>query len=81
MVVPAPYLLHVIVTEYDNITVHPNGCGDMQPEGTAASTIYIASGAFPSNPYEAHLYSFPVSGFPTALAVTPSNTPPLTLMA
>jgi hypothetical protein len=81
MFVPAPYLLHVIIAEYGNTTVHSNRCGDMQPDGTAASTIYIDSGAFPSNRYEANLYSFPLSGFPTALTVTPANTPPLTLMA
>jgi hypothetical protein len=81
MFVPAPYLLRVIVAEDDNTTVHSNRCGDIQPDGTAASAIYIGSGAFPSNRYEAHLYSFPLSGFPTALAVTPENTPPLGLMA
>jgi hypothetical protein len=78
---PVPYILLAIVAEYDNTTVHPNGCGDRQPDRTAAGTIYIGSGVFPSNRDEANLYSFPLSGFLTALAVTPANTPPLSLMA
>jgi hypothetical protein len=78
--IAAPYLFLAIVPEYDNTSVRPNGCGSIQTDRTTASTMYINSGVFPGNLFEAELYSFPLSGFPVALAVNPPNTPAPTLM-
>jgi hypothetical protein len=59
-----------IVAEYDNATVHPNGCGG----AATAGKMYINSGGgTPANPLEADLYSFLLSGFATVPA--PPNTP------
>jgi hypothetical protein len=63
-----------IVAEYDNAAVHPNGCGGMQTGTSTASKVYINSGAFPGNPFEADLYSFPLSGFPVPPTFNPPNT-------
>jgi hypothetical protein len=60
----------LIVGEYDNATVHPNGCGGVETGGK----MYINSGGgTPANPLEADLYSFRLSGFSTA--PNPPNTP------
>jgi hypothetical protein len=49
-----------IVAEYDNATVHPNGCGGVEAPGK----MYINSGGgTPANPLESDLYAFPLSGF------------------
>jgi hypothetical protein len=53
-----------IIGEYDNNTVHPEGCGGVQ----ANSRMYINSGG----PLEADLYAFPLSGY---AAGNPPNTP------
>jgi hypothetical protein len=59
-----------IVAEYDQSTVHPNGCGGAQTGGK----MYINSGGgTPANPLEADLYTFPMSGFSTV--PNPPNTP------
>lgn len=59
-----------IVAEYDNATVHPNGCGGVETAGK----MYINSGGgTAANPLEADLYSFLMSGFATV--PTPPNTP------
>jgi hypothetical protein len=78
---PVPDFFLVVVAENNHTTVHPNRCGGMQMDRAAAGTTHINSGAFPGNPFEADLYSFPQSRFPTALAVNPPNTPASTLMA
>jgi hypothetical protein len=77
---PAAYFFLVIVTENEHTAVYPTGCGGVQTDRTAPSTICANSGAFPSDPCEADLYSFPLSRFPAALAVNPPNTPAPTLM-
>jgi len=64
-----------IVAEYDNVTVHPHGCGGMQSRIEAAGRIYINSGAGGTHPSLADLYSFPLSDFPLAPAFNPPNTP------
>lgn len=59
-----------IVAEYDNTTVHPNGCGGVE----AAGKMYINSGGgTPANPLESDLYVFPMAGF--SAAPNPPNTP------
>lgn len=58
-----------IVAEYDNATVHPNGCLGAEVPGK----MYIDSGGgTAANIYEADLYAFPVTGFSQA---NPPNTP------
>ncbi len=64
-----------IVAEYDNTNIHPHGCGGMQAGTTTASRIYLNTGAGGDHPFEADLYSFPVSGFPLAPAFNAPNTP------
>jgi len=68
-----------IVAEYDNATVHGNGCGGMQASTQAAGRIYINSGASTGNPDEADLYSFPADVTMYSPA-NPSNTPAPTLI-
>jgi hypothetical protein len=58
-----------IIGEYDQSTVHPEGCGGVQ----AKSRMYINSGG----PLEADLYSFPLTGY---TAGNPPNTPAPTLI-
>jgi hypothetical protein len=59
-----------IVAEYDNTTVHPNGCGGVETAGK----VYInAGGGTTANPLESDLYAFPLSGFSTT--PNPPNTP------
>jgi hypothetical protein len=59
-----------IVSEYDRATVHPNGCGGVETDGT----MYVNSGGgTPANPLEADLYAFPMSGI--SAAPNPPNTP------
>jgi DNA-binding beta-propeller fold protein YncE len=49
-----------IVAEYDQATVHPNGCGGVETLGK----VYINSGGgTPANLFESDLYAFPLSGF------------------
>ena len=59
-----------IVGEYDNATVHPNGCGGIE---TAGKMYLNSGGGSPANPLESDLYAFPMSGFSTA--PNPPNTP------
>lgn len=68
-----------IVAEYDNTTVHGNGCGGMQASTQAAGRIYINSGAFTGNPDESDLYSFPADVTMYSPA-NPLNTPAPTLI-
>jgi hypothetical protein len=65
-----------IVAEYDMQTIHPNGCGGMQASTQAAGRIYINSGAFPGNPDESDLYSFPadVSSYSSSAPNVPAPT-------
>ncbi len=77
----APYFFFVIVAENDNTTVHPNGCGERQTGRKAANKVYINSGAFPSSPYDADLYSLPLSRLPITLVVNPPDTPAPILVA
>jgi DNA-binding beta-propeller fold protein YncE len=58
-----------IIGEYDQQTVHPEGCGGVQARGR----MYINSGG----PLEADLYSFPLTGYSGA---NPPNTPAPTLI-
>lgn len=59
-----------IVAEYDQATVHPNGCGGVETNGK----MYInAGGGTPANPLESDLYAFVLDDFP--LAPQPPNTP------
>ena len=58
-----------IIGEYDQNTVHPEGCGGVQANGR----MYINSGG----PLEADLYAFPLSGYSSA---NPPNTPAPTLI-
>jgi hypothetical protein len=59
-----------IVAEYDNTTVHGNGCGGLEANGG----MYINSGAGTEtgNPSEFDVYRFPPSGYS---ALNPPNTP------
>jgi hypothetical protein len=64
-----------IVAEYDNATVHPNGClgAEVPATGRAPAKMYIDSGGgTPTNVFEADLYAFPVTGFSP---LNPPNTP------
>jgi hypothetical protein len=79
-ILPAADFFLVIVAENEHTAIHPTGCGSMQTDRTAPSTICVNSGAFRSDPCEADLYSFPLSRFPAALAANPPNTPAPTLM-
>jgi DNA-binding beta-propeller fold protein YncE len=64
-----------IVAEYDQATVHPNGCGGAE----AAGKMYINSGGgTAANPLEADLYAFPLAGF--SPAPNPPNSPAPTLV-
>jgi DNA-binding beta-propeller fold protein YncE len=59
-----------IVAEYDQATVHPNGCGGAE----AAGKMYLNSGGgTAANPLEADLYAFPVAAYSTV--PNPPNTP------
>jgi hypothetical protein len=59
-----------IIAEYDQATVHPNGCGGVELNGK----MYIdAGGGTTANPLEADLYTFPLSGYSTT--PNPPNTP------
>jgi DNA-binding beta-propeller fold protein YncE len=58
-----------IIGEYDQQTVHPEGCGGVQANGR----MYINSGG----PHESDLYSFPLGGYAPA---NPPNTPLPTLV-
>jgi DNA-binding beta-propeller fold protein YncE len=64
-----------IVGEYDNATVHPNGCGGLE---TAGKMYVNSGGGTPANPLESDLYAFPLGGFSTA--PNPPNTPAPTLI-
>lgn len=58
-----------IVGEYDQATIHPNGCLGAETKGK----MYIDSGGgTAANLYEADLYALPVAGYPAAM---PLNTP------
>ncbi|HEU0020260.1 MAG TPA: hypothetical protein VFR55_01100 [Dehalococcoidia bacterium] len=59
-----------ILAEYDNATVHGNGCGGLEANGS----IYINSGAgaLATNPSEFDIYAFPLSGYD---ASNPVNSP------
>ena len=49
-----------IVGEYDNATVHPNGCGGQE----AGGHMYVNSGgATAANLYEFDVYQFPLGGY------------------
>jgi DNA-binding beta-propeller fold protein YncE len=64
-----------IVAEYDQATVHPNGCGGVETKGK----MYVNSGGgTATNPLEADLYAFPLSAFSTT--PNPPNTPAPTLV-
>jgi hypothetical protein len=78
---PAAYFFLVIVAENMHTAIYPEGCGGMQTDRTAPSTICINSGAFPSDPCEADLSSLPLSRLPAPLAVDPPNTPASTPVA
>jgi DNA-binding beta-propeller fold protein YncE len=55
-----------IVAEYDRETIHPNGCGGVEHDGT----MYInAGGGTPANPVESDLYAFDLSQFPNEACV------------
>jgi hypothetical protein len=69
-----------IVAEYDNSTVHPNGCGGMQRGVETESRIYLNSGAGGTNEFEADLYSFPLSEFPVAPDFNKPNEPEPTVV-
>lgn len=56
-----------IVAEYDNTTVHPNGCGGLETKGK----MYINSGG----PGESHLYVFSLDDFSSAGSHFAPNTP------
>ena len=56
-----------IVAEYDNSTIHPNGCGGVE----AAGNMFITSGG----PGESHLYSFDLSEFPDSGSTGAPNVP------
>lgn len=59
-----------IVAEYDNTTVHPNGCGGIEASGK----MYInAGGGTPANPLESDLYAFRLDAF--SPVASPPNTP------
>jgi hypothetical protein len=60
----------VILAEYDQATVHGNGCGGLEANGR----MYLNSGAGASatNPSEFDVYAFPLSGY---AATNPPNTP------
>jgi len=59
-----------IVAEYDQATVHPNGCGGVETAGK----MYINSGGgTPANPLESDLYSFQLDEF--SPVSSPPNTP------
>lgn len=59
-----------IIAEYDKETVHPNGCGGVEVDGT----MYInAGGGTPANPLESDLYAFSLRSVTSA--VSPPNTP------
>lgn len=73
-------IVPAIVAEYDNSTVHPNGCGGMQKGALTDSRIYLNSGAGGTNVAEADLYSFPLAAFPTAPAFNAPNTPAPTVV-
>jgi DNA-binding beta-propeller fold protein YncE len=63
-----------IVAEYDNRTVHPNGCVGAE----VRERMYIGSGGgTASNMFEADLYAFPVTGFSP---LNPPNTPAPTVV-
>jgi DNA-binding beta-propeller fold protein YncE len=64
-----------IVGEYDNATVHPNGCGGLE---TAGKMYVNSGGGTPANPLESDLHAFPLGGFSTA--PNPPNTPAPTLI-
>jgi DNA-binding beta-propeller fold protein YncE len=51
-----------IVAEYDNSTVHGNGCGGVE---TAGKMYVNSGGAFGQNLDQFDVYSFPLSGFST----------------
>jgi DNA-binding beta-propeller fold protein YncE len=58
-----------VVGRYDNVTVHPNGCGGIE----AAGKMYITSGGgIAANPVESDLYAFPLTGYSAA---NPENVP------
>jgi DNA-binding beta-propeller fold protein YncE len=59
-----------IVAEYDQDTVHPNGCGGAEATGK----IYINSGGgTAANPLEPDLYAFPLGAY--SATPSPPNTP------
>ena len=65
-----------IVAEYDNATVHPNGCGGVEASGK----MYINSGGGPAaNPLESDLYAFPLGSL--SAVPNPPNTPAPTLVS
>lgn len=64
-----------ILAEYDQNTVHPNGCGGVESK----DKLYINSGGgTPANPLESDLYSFRLNAFGT-IPTTP-NTPAPTVI-
>ena len=56
-----------IVAEYDNSTIHPNGCGGRE----AAGKMFVNSGG----PGESHLYSIDLSAFPESGPTGAPNSP------
>jgi len=60
-----------IVAEYDNSTIHPNGCLGAETKGK----MYIDSGGGTlTNLYEADIYALPLAGYPL-LGFNAPNTP------
>jgi DNA-binding beta-propeller fold protein YncE len=59
-----------IVAEYDQATVHPNGCGGVE---TAGKMYINAGGGTVANPFESDLYAFALRDF--SATPRPPNTP------
>jgi DNA-binding beta-propeller fold protein YncE len=59
-----------IVAEYDQATVHPNGCGGVE---TARKMYINAGGGTVANPFESDLYAFSLEDF--SETPNPPNTP------
>jgi DNA-binding beta-propeller fold protein YncE len=59
-----------IVAEYDQATVHPNGCGGVE---TAGKMYINAGGGTVANPFESDLYAFSLDDF--SATPSPPNTP------
>jgi YVTN family beta-propeller protein len=75
LVVDATATPMAIIAEYDNATIHPNGCGGVETAGK----MYINSGGgTAANPLESDLYSFPIDAFDSS--PNPPNVPAPTLI-